>query len=93
MNATSSPRKTFGKRGMIESATSSFENMYPAIDQKWMRYDNISYGRGAGLLGPRKVILSQSGLMHKLKINGVHNFSLRQGLGGRGERRFLPFKN
>ena len=55
MNATSSPRKTWEKRGIIESATSSFGNMYPAIDQKvgvsaqkWFKYDNISYETGGG---------------------------------------------
>ena len=43
------------KRGIIESATSSFGNMYPAIDQKsrfyatkCLKYDNISYETGGG---------------------------------------------
>ena len=36
--------------------------------------------RGSGLLSARKVILSQIGIMHKLKINGDHNFSLGQRL-------------
>ena len=42
----------------------------------------MSYETGTGLVSARKVILSQSGLMHKLKVNGVHNFSFGQGLGG-----------
>ena len=47
--------KSGKKKGIIESATSSFGNMYPAIDQKqrfsaqnWLKYDNISYETGGG---------------------------------------------
>ena len=36
--------------------------------------------RGSGLLSARKVILSELGIVPKLKINGDHNFSLGQRL-------------
>ena len=48
-------RKTWEKTCIIESATCSFGNMYPAIiDQKlrfppkWLKYDNISYKTEGG---------------------------------------------
>ena len=43
------------KKDIIESVSSSFGNMYLAIDQKqrfsaqnWLKYDNISYETGGG---------------------------------------------
>ena len=49
-----------------------------------MKYENISYESGAGLLRARKVILSQSGLIHKGKINGVHSSHWDRVWGGGG---------
>ena len=100
MNATSSLRKTLGKRCIIESATSSFGNMYPSIDQKlrfsakkWLKYDNISYETGGGATQFTKSYFEPKRANAHIKKNGVHNFSLGQGLGkGVGEAEIYTFR-
>ena len=90
------------KRGIIESATISFGNMSPAIiDQKsrfsakkLLKYNNISFETGGGATQFTKSYFEPKRAHVQIKKNGIHKSSLGQGFGrGRGERRFLPFKN
>ena len=89
MNATSSPRETWVKKGAYPSTRqAALEICAPQLiknrnfpPKNCSSTKILAMRRWAGLPNARKVILSQSGVMHKLKINGVHNFSFGQGLG------------